>query len=651
MNDLNKLYQERKKYLKQIEDHLTHMSALQNDLQGIDDQIKINKIQSDYKRAEKYYSLADQKLSVIENEINNYKLKENKDKLKEENYKNLRKNIRHKLKKPQMASNYVNLGADNPYESNKPNNYMRYRRKPEKKVDEGIKTKEDKTLYDTIKEKDVKAENEQVSLLREILDFLKSGKKDDLKDKKDDKKKNKKNDKNDKKKIVKKSSSKSGSTLEYIVDMVKDTVLTLGLGGATTWTAMDIYDAIFNEKKSKNIVRKETDTPGANIKKTDNLIDLKNAPSTDLRRENLKNNNSGIISRKLYESDTWKKTEKSIKNYGMKITEGYSDPKLKVHKSNSRHYKGIAIDLRTKDVTRSTKEDDEGKLNIMIMRINSLFEAGARKIVFEYDKETPIYVINELKKIEKQKSWAPGQFFVRQSKGHEHLDVVFDDKFAIDGKGKYSSAKDNIKTIVKPENKYKNPFLDMLGIDHNELKNILGPQLNSFESFMKMGGSTRANLKTSGFWLNKEKKNDLFDIKKKEEIKKPINIGNILDGWDDNKAKPHLGIGNILDGWDDNKVKRSDIKIKMKKFKPQKRNNNGYYTTDQGDKDISLLRDALQRRNEEVRQEENQKTNINAPNINAPTTNNNDNKTIIINNNYDTKTISGVSLTDVNAYV
>jgi hypothetical protein len=654
-----KLYKDQKKYLKQIDTHLKAMAKYQNAIKANMNTQREHRFRVLYKESERHYRNADEKLSKVEQELNQYKLDQHKEEIEESSKRSKPTNMRGRYSIRRKTSKETEIGDRIDFTRNAPNAKKLERPTSFRKVRK--KTPEASSLYSTTAEKELKEESEQTVLLNKILKALNSSNK---LNKDTDKKQNKQSILSS---IFRRSSKESsGGGMMSMLGGLKGKMLMEGLkiagiaigGGTILYQLKNLLENSASQRETESggklsptgdpikdlMYFLKPQTIKKDINKSKDLASLdKLMPKKMLKYEGMG------ISKKFSETKSFDRFKDIIGKYDSYITEGYAESGHKGHK------KGITVDLGTRQITQSN-EDTETKIKLFSKFVMELFtRAKATKIIYEYSNDSDPDFVRLAKQLPQMFAKRGYKFIMIQTQGTgEHLDVKFDEKYAIKKKNNEASLSKAMRDGLEEEN---NPFLSAIGVPTKDYKKSLSSTLSKIGQHITGTRTKRQDLSTSGFWMN--------DISGKSSSSSVIDVsGKGTGGMGSRKGNKDAKSKHGFRNKDKNKGKYAYTSKKTNL--PESDANAGISVTigdytspvfDTGKyqikKDNSLKKYKNIKKEEEKLKSQiknNSQASINAPSISVPTTNNNDNKTIIINNNYDTKSMSNIHLYDVNAY-
>lgn len=209
------------------------------------------------------------------------------------------------------------------------------------------------------------------------------------------------------------------------------------------------------------------------------------------------------LSKDLAQSKEWGESKKVIKKYKSYVTSAFDLAGEGGHMKGSSHYKGIKVDLGTRQITSQWKAgDEESQVQVsrhLLKFIRELFQSGATKILFEYTDDTPKDLVDYLKlkmigKFKKQ-GWNLVLKKVPKEAG-EHLDVKYDEK--------YSLKKEEMKNISKDLDKETSDnalskLSDMFGVDSNNLKSTLKKRYETLRDKIARGDTPKSKISSQHY--------------------------------------------------------------------------------------------------------------------------------------------------------
>lgn len=482
-------------YIRQAEKHLAEKQSLSSKLKRtdiIDEKMKIAKRMN---AVDKYSKASLDKLNEVQSEMQEIQLAWHKEELQEA--KSSQKNLSSKRYRTRSRntniSNKVVKGrgiAKSMIEPKSTESKQNIESKP--KIS---KSEEKNSLYATSKEKELKQEAIQTNILEKILDVLINGKpsikRNNVEKKEDDilpfYKKFLNSFKRDKK-------TDDSSLIDSIF---KKAVAVLTGGSVAALLAGTLRNFFMNDGTKNNIVPKQYGLGRSaveDIPESDNLVNLAKAKSSHLTRSNIKQSKdrpNATISKKLYESKTWKNVEKTIKNYRAVITEGWADPNEEWidakgvkrkgrHMKGSGHYQGRKIDIRT---TSFTGGQNPKKYEQLLSMIDSLLMDGATHILFEFDDRTPK---DFLKLFDKRYDKTKEVTRERTKGTGEHLDVSFDKSFAVKQKDAVYTPSKATTLMGVPKSKKSDSFAFL-----DDIKKQSKGTYDKFKNFIQSGANIR----------------------------------------------------------------------------------------------------------------------------------------------------------------
>jgi hypothetical protein len=364
------------------------------------------------------------------------------------------------------------------------------------------KVKPKSSIYESRAREESKAQKEEpISILEKILKVLVGDSKEEKKDRKKLSKLSK-----IKKRIGSKASSGMSAFSGYM-----DTAM-LGLGGLAMYPQLkEMFfegatdrkgDAIKPEKTpgldklskfipdylkyDEHMKWAEGHDKGKQFKKSPHLSKIE---GMDVKGEDK------YISKKFAESKEYKALKRFVGEHKSYITAGFDiKSKRSPHKKDSSHYKGIKVDLGTRQITEKwgkTKEEKELVLKEMAKFIIQLGKSGATQIIFEYGDSTPMDFVKALEEyIPSFKKHGVNFQIIKTAGTGEHLDVKYDEKYALKKEEISQISKASLNDGIQEASKETGIF-GALGVDFQKTKKILEDKFKTVRDRLVRGESIK----------------------------------------------------------------------------------------------------------------------------------------------------------------